>query len=479
MQAICPSPVTRQRVLLVDDEDGIRRALGRLLTAHGFDVVPASGVAAARAELDRQVPEIVLTDLRLGDGTGLAVQEAARRLDPDLPVIFMTGADDQRAAVNALEGGAVRYLSKPVRTDEIVAAIRAALRLRGMARRGASGSWPQLRAADQGRAHLDAAFDGLYMVFQPIASWTMRRVVAYEALVRSSHPALGRPDKLIAAAERAGRIPELGRRIRRLVAGQVASLPADVDIYVNVHADELLDPELIDRAGALAPHATRVVFEITERAAIEDNGAAADRIAALRALGYRVAIDDLGAGYASLNTLAELRPDVVKIDMSLVHGVRRDPTRQVLLRSLFQLCAQLGVSTIAEGIEAADDLRAILAAGGDLCQGYRFARPGATPPPVDFESIADELDADGDGATRATGRISLHGGPTASPSKDRRDVARTLCHDARTPLIAIAALAHSLQGDVPLDTAHAAADDLLARVAQLDALLAALASVMD
>jgi len=467
-----------QRILLVDDEEGIRTGLGRLLGAHGFDVVSADGVAAARAELGRCLPEIILTDLRLGDGSGLAVQTAAHAIDPDLPVIFLSGADDQNAAIAALESGAVRYLSKPFLVDDILAAVRSALHLRDMLRHGASGSWPQLRAADQDRAHLDAALDRIYMVFQPIASWAMRRVVAYEALVRSSHPTLGRPDKLIGAAERAGRTVELGRRIRERIAEQLPMLPAGVDVYVNLHADELLDPALVDRTGPLVAHASRIVFEITERAALDDRGTAIRRIAQLRGLGYRVAVDDLGAGYASLNTLAEIRPDVVKIDMSLVRGVRHDPTRQVLLRSLFQLCVQLGVTTVAEGIEAADDLRAILAAGGDLCQGYRFARPATTPPAVDFDGIEEEVEDEGAGTARGTRPISPIGDRNASPWRDQREVARTLCHDAIAPLSAIAALAHSLQGDVSLDIAHTVADGLLARVAQLDALLAALAGVM-
>src|SRR5262249_23186622 len=163
-----------------------------------------------------------------------------------------------------------------------------------------------------------------------------------------SEPSLARPDLLIGAAERAGRVIELGRRVRAQVASRVASLPADCDVFVNLHADELADPELVADDAPLRPFATRLAFAITERAALAGHHDARAVIARLRGLGYRIAVDDLGAGYASLAMLAELRPDVVKIDMSLVRGVRQDPTRLLLLRALLQLGTQLGIATVAE-----------------------------------------------------------------------------------------------------------------------------------
>src|SRR5262249_49126012 len=156
---VSPAPATAlrpaHRVLIVDDEEAIRHSLARLLACDGFDVAVADGVASARAELEYKRPQLVLTDLRLGDGTGLEVQQAVHHLDPDLPVIFLSGAEDQHAAITALESGAVRFLSKPARAEEILEAVRAALHLRDMARRGASGTWQQLRVAEQDRSRLD------------------------------------------------------------------------------------------------------------------------------------------------------------------------------------------------------------------------------------------------------------------------------------------------------------------------------------
>ena len=98
-------------------------------------------------------------------------------------------------------------------------------------------------------------------------------------------------------------------------------------------------------------------------------------MAQLRALGYRIAVDDLGAGYAGLTSFAHLEPEVVKVDMSLIRGLDRSPMKQKLLGSIVALCRDLGIEMIAEGIETAEERDALVRLGGDLCQGYLFARP--------------------------------------------------------------------------------------------------------
>jgi EAL domain-containing protein (putative c-di-GMP-specific phosphodiesterase class I) len=96
----------------------------------------------------------------------------------------------------------------------------------------------------------------------------------------------------------------------------------------------------------------------------------------LRGLGYRIAIDDLGAGYAGLTSFAQLEPEVVKVDMSLVRGIDSSPVKQKLVRSIIALCTELGIQLVAEGIETPAERDAVVALGGDLCQGYLFAKPG-------------------------------------------------------------------------------------------------------
>jgi EAL domain-containing protein (putative c-di-GMP-specific phosphodiesterase class I) len=107
-------------------------------------------------------------------------------------------------------------------------------------------------------------------------------------------------------------------------------------------------------------------------------------VAQLRSLGYRIAVDDLGAGYAGLASFAHLEPEVVKVDMSLIRGLDRSPMKQKLLRSIVALCQELSIQMIAEGIETEAERDTLVHLGGDLCQGYLFARPNLPWPATNF-----------------------------------------------------------------------------------------------
>jgi len=230
------------------------------------------------------------------------------------------------------------------------------------------------------------AMEGLFMVFQPIVSWRQKEIVAYEALVRTCEPELARPDLLFSAAERLDMIIPMGRRIRRGVAQLASTAPESVSLFVNVHGGELADPELYDAESPLSRIADRVVLEITERWSLDRFHDVGERIGALRNLGFRVAVDDLGAGYAGLTSFARLRPEIVKLDMSLIRGVHEDPTRQHLIRSLNGACRDLGITVVAEGVETREERDTLIALGSDLLQGYLFSKPARAFPTVDSGS---------------------------------------------------------------------------------------------
>ena len=167
------------------------------------------------------------------------------------------------------------------------------------------------------------------------------------------------------------------------VARLMLDRPPDRHVFVNLHPADLEDPELYADDGALTPFAKHVVLEITERAALDRIHELTSRVTRLRSLGYRIAIDDLGAGYAGLTSFAQLEPEVVKVDMSLVRGIDRSPVKQKLVRSIISLCTELGIQLVAEGIETAEERDMLVTLGADLCQGYLFAKPGrGFPTPV-------------------------------------------------------------------------------------------------
>jgi EAL domain-containing protein (putative c-di-GMP-specific phosphodiesterase class I) len=380
---------SRGLILLVDDEQSIARAYARTLGAAGFSVETAGdGRAAAAAARDRDF-DVIISDITMPEMNGLELLRAVREHDLDVPVVLMTGGPAIDSAVRAMEYGALRYLIKPIDPAELEEVVARAVRLHQMAKiKREALELFRLEGKHLGdRAGLEARFanaiNTLWLAFQPIVSWSDKSVIAYEALVRNEEPTLRAPPDLFEAAERLGRLRELGRIIRDRVAKTLVDNPTvDAEVFVNVHALELDDDSLLAPTSPLSAFAKRVVLEITERAPLEKIKDANARVAQLRNMGYRIAVDDLGAGYAGLTSFAHLEPEVVKVDMSLIRGLDQSPTKQKLLRSIVGLCRDLEIKMIAEGIETVEERDTLVRLGGDLCQGYLFARPGRAFPPI-------------------------------------------------------------------------------------------------
>jgi EAL domain-containing protein (putative c-di-GMP-specific phosphodiesterase class I) len=144
-----------------------------------------------------------------------------------------------------------------------------------------------------------------------------------------------------------------------------------------------MDDDLFLAKGPLAEVADRVVLEITERASLDSIRDVRARVASLRNIGFRIAVDDLGSGYAGLTSFTLLEPDVVKLDMGLIRNVHAEPKKATVVRTLISMCKELGIVVTSEGIEVAEERDELARAGCDLMQGYLFAKPGdAFPRPV-------------------------------------------------------------------------------------------------
>lgn len=370
-------------LLLVDDDPAILRSYGTLLERSGFNVQTAGDGAKALALLASQRFDAVVSDVSMPELDGMSLLRLVRESpDIDVPVLLITGSPMLESAARAVEYGANRYLIKPVPADTLVKAVEKAVRLHRVdmaKRRALELLGPQIEAAVENAGLHDAyarAVESLWMVFQPIVRWSTRAVVGYEALARNGELRLQKPDQLITAAERLGQLGSLGRSIRSAFAADARSAPPGPDLYLNLHPSDLADDDLFSPDAPLSALAKRVVLEITERASLASVGNLRARIASLRGMGFRVAIDDLGAGYAGLTSFTQLEPDVVKLDMGLVRDADREPTKAMLLASLIRLCAELGIEVIAEGVETAGERDMLVSLGCDLLQGFLFARPG-------------------------------------------------------------------------------------------------------
>lgn len=374
------SDVARPRVLVVDDEPGLAAAHARHLRDVASGVVVATDGGEALAKLEREAFDVVVSDIRMPNMSGTELLREVRARDLDLPVIFLTGDPSLETATLAVELGAFRYLSKPIAAETLRAVVVEAARVRALARTRSG----VLARAELERA-LRSAIARLRMVYQPIVSVATQRTVAYEALMRSNEPALPNPPALLDAAEKLGALHVLGRHVRNLVSADLDGCETPPRVFVNLHSSDLADPHLFDRTSPLARHAPRIVLEITERASLEGISDLDTRRNQLRDMGYRLAVDDLGAGYAGLSYFARIRPEIVKIDMSLVRAVDSDTVKQHIVASLVGLAASLGMECVAEGVETAQERDVVARLGCTLLQGYLFARPGPPFPDSRWE----------------------------------------------------------------------------------------------
>ena len=379
---------SQPRVLVVDDEPETRRMLSRVLERPGYSTTTAPDARAALTAIRHGGVDVIVSDICMPGMDGISFVRAIRESNPDIPVIFLTGSPSLETARDAIEVGAFRYLVKPLKQAELETTVAQALashRLATLRREALDLTTlepppPQVGAGLQER--FEKALSTLWIAYQPILRATDGSAFGYEALMRSEEPSLSSPLAILDAAERLNRLAGLGRVVRSRAILPMREAPEDLALFVNLHPVELLDDDLLSPDAPMAAWADRIFLEITERAAIHNILEVRDRVAQLRRAGYRIAVDDLGAGYSGLNTFALLEPEVVKLDMALVQGSDTNPLKRKLIRAICNVCGDLGILTVAEGIETAAERDTVTELGCDFVQGYLLAEPGRGFPAV-------------------------------------------------------------------------------------------------
>ena len=228
-----------------------------------------------------------------------------------------------------------------------------------------------------------AGAEDLTVVFQPIVDLGAATVAGYEALAR--FPGTASPEVWFAAAGEAGLRPELEALALRRALAALPDLPPDTFLTVNVSPDLLDSPPV---AAALAEPATlrRVVVELTEHLPTRDLAALRAQTAALRGRGALIAIDDAGTGWSGLQQIAEVRPQLVKLDSSLVRGADTDPVRSALAEMIGAFTRRIDAWLLAEGIETPGELAAFARLGVPLAQGWLLGRPAPHFAPLSPEA---------------------------------------------------------------------------------------------
>ena len=224
----------------------------------------------------------------------------------------------------------------------------------------------------------------LSIVYQGICNVGTRRPVGFECLARFSAAPSRTPDLWFSEAAEVGAGTLLELTAIRLALSAFASLPAEIFLAVNASPDTILSSDLRGALDGLPSE--RIVLELTEHAHFENYDRLVRVLEPLRRSGVRLAVDDAGAGYSSLQHILNLRPDLIKLDMGLTRNIDLDPARRALASALLGFARETGSRIIAEGVELASELATLRALGVELAQGYFLG------PPMPLDSLAELFD---------------------------------------------------------------------------------------
>ena len=377
------------RVLIADDEPALRVALADLLE-HEDDVVligTAGDADEAIALAGDEHPDVALVDVSMPAGGGARAAREIARCSPATRVIALSAFEDRPTVLEMLRAGAVGYLVKGTASEEIVGSIQKVMAggasLSGEVIAGiVSELTKQLRREEDERQRLDArrdeierfvAGEGVTMAFQPIVELSTETVVGFEALARFASPPPRPPNEWFAEAVSLALGVQLELTTITQALRALPRIAPDRYLAVNCSHRAAVSPEL---ATLLEPHAARIVLEITEHEAVEDYEHLVDALAPLRARGARVAIDDAGAGFASMRHTVRIAPDIVKLDLSLTRDIDTDRARRALATAMVSFAREMGCALVAEGIETAGELATLRDLGVGFGQGFFLAEPG-------------------------------------------------------------------------------------------------------
>ena len=211
----------------------------------------------------------------------------------------------------------------------------------------------------------------LFCAFQPIVDVASGKTFGYEALARCKLEEYRSPPVLFDAAIASGDCGELGRMLRQLA---IVGCP-DTTLFLNMHPNEFSEAWLVRPDDPISTHVHDVYLEITESVPLSHYQYCHSVLKEIRGRGVRIAVDDLGAGYSNLKYIADLEPDIVKLDRELIAGLCPDTALFSLVTSIVELCHAQGARVVAEGIETAAELRAVIDTGAHYAQGLL---PGPT-----------------------------------------------------------------------------------------------------
>jgi EAL domain-containing protein (putative c-di-GMP-specific phosphodiesterase class I)/FixJ family two-component response regulator len=382
-------------VLIADDAPTTRRALAELLgETPELECVAAVGDAdAAVAEAARCQPDLVLLDVLMPGGGGLAAAVGIRDVSPRTRVLAYSAAAD-RAVVRMLRSGASGYLLKGASAQDVIdglvrcakgaTALSEGLSDYLIAEMGELGRAERaFGAAAQARHERLAQLlrPGFSKpVYQPVIYLQTGEMAGYEALTDFGEGTSSTED-LFREAHEVGLGVDLELHTARLAVtgfrGELARFPGRY-LAVNASPGLLYRPALLEVLSELP--AERVIVEITEQRQFDSYDQLRDTVCLVHERGMRVAVDDTGSGFAGLQRLVDVRPEIVKLDKAITSEIDTDAPRRALVAAIRHFADDMGITIVAEGIERTEQLRLLREMGIDCGQGYLLGRPGPLAP---------------------------------------------------------------------------------------------------
>jgi EAL domain-containing protein (putative c-di-GMP-specific phosphodiesterase class I) len=365
----------KKHILLVDEEVDFVETMAMLLQTRGY-MVSSAHTAEDALKKAKEKPDLILLDVNLPSISGYEVCNKLRQDNNTkrIPVIMLTGKKLPQDKVEGLRVGADDYVTKSFNIEELFARIEALLRRSGLLEEVHKDSATLIKEIKE-----IIEKEMLEIVLQPIFQLTPRKILGYEVLSRGpKNSRLERPDKLFQCALTYGLLFELEMSCRKKALAKLGALVERKLIFFNTNP-YLMEMESFKEILDLHSRPEQIVFEVTERAEIKNFSTFCQILTSFRTKGFRISIDDVGSGYSSLDAIAELKPDFVKVDMGLVRDISSNSIKQNLVKAIVSLCKESKIVSIGEGIETEEELKMLIDLGLDAGQGYLLGRPSPEP----------------------------------------------------------------------------------------------------
>jgi EAL domain-containing protein (putative c-di-GMP-specific phosphodiesterase class I) len=363
--------MSKKHILLVDDEIDFAETLALRLQLRGYEVSVVHSGEEALLKVQEK-PDLILLDVMMPTISGY---EVCRRLRQDsqtkyIPIIMLTAKSMPKDKVEGLQIGADDYITKSFDVEELFARIEALLRRSALSKqilREQPLLIEELKQIIQSRS--------VEINFQPIFYLKSYKLFAYEVLSRPPQASkIKGPENLFQCALNCGMLFELEMMCRKKALVKIGDLIEKRLFFFN-NSPYLIESEKIKDVLAIYKQPQQIILELTERTEIKDFSNFCQTLSSFRAQGFKISIDDIGSGYSSLDSIAELEPDFIKISMNIIRNIDSNKKKQNLVKTITSLCKQNSIVSIAEGIETEAELQTVMNLGADAGQGFLLGKP--------------------------------------------------------------------------------------------------------